>query len=275
MSAAAIKWFARVAGQDPERKEPLDNVPLYAVAALVGRAFYTGSNVSRGVMAATTIGAGMAMKSVVSSEAVQRTGRAAMRISEQGLIPEDAITLFDNTDNVNEWLVTQSQKAGSGKTWGLGPALVVTSAENVQHILGGNFKNYIKGLEMTTMFRDVLGDGIFNTNGELWKQQRKTGVRIFTKRNFQGFMNEVFHNNAYTLSDLLAKQASSGEALDIQDLYYKYTLESIGTIGFGVELGLLKSHPARNAFADAFDGAQQRMLSRLLNPISMGFPEVW
>ena len=95
--------------------------------------------------------------------------------------------------------------------------MIVTSPKNVKYILGDNFSNYIKGLQMTTIFRDVLGDGIFNTNGELWKQQRKTGVRIFTKRNFQGFMNEVFHKNAHILDELLTKTyANTGESVDIQ-----------------------------------------------------------
>ena len=59
------------------------------------------------------------------------------------------------------------------------------------------------------------GDGIFNTNGDLWKQQRKTGVRIFTKRNFQGFMNEVFDKNAreyaFDFEDVADKSSASLE----------------------------------------------------------------
>ena len=65
-----------------------------------------------------------------------------------------------------------------------------------------------------------------------------------------GFMSEVFHKNALVLSSVLTEQyAGTGESVDIQDLYYRYTLESIGEIGFGVEMGLLRTFPERSPFA--------------------------
>lgn len=42
----------------------------------------------------------------------------------------------------------------------------------VEHILQTNFSNYIKGPNITEVGQDLLGDGIFNTNGPSWKLQR-------------------------------------------------------------------------------------------------------
>jgi len=43
----------------------------------------------------------------------------------------------------------------------------------VQHILKTNFHNYGKGeYFFNVTFKDFLGDGIFNVDGESWKFQR-------------------------------------------------------------------------------------------------------
>lgn len=49
---------------------------------------------------------------------------------------------------------------------------------NVQHILKTHFTNYHKGDDVSNMLRDMLGDGIFNVNGNSWKFQRQVRVCI-------------------------------------------------------------------------------------------------
>lgn len=48
-----------------------------------------------------------------------------------------------------------------------------------------NFYNYNKSIYFKDVFHDFLGDGIFNTDGESWKVQRKTASQIFHIKNFQ------------------------------------------------------------------------------------------
>ena len=50
--------------------------------------------------------------------------------------------------------------------------ICTNSPSNVEHILKINFKNYIKGKDMKSKLQDFLGDGIFNVDGDKWKQQR-------------------------------------------------------------------------------------------------------
>ena len=45
-------------------------------------------------------------------------------------------------------------------------------ADDVEYILKGNFKNYVKGPRFHRNFLELLGDGIFNVDGEKWKKQR-------------------------------------------------------------------------------------------------------
>ena len=187
-TAKVLSWFTRITAGGLNA-ELADQAPLYALVALLAGIFKASPVQIRALLAAATAGGGAALYSVRSTESFKRLARGAELIKQQDIgIPEEVqMTLLDNVHRLNDWITERSQEVGSGKTWSLGGlGLILTSAENVQWVLGDNFPNYIKGEQFTTMFRDVLGDGIFNTNGDLWKQQRKTGVRIFTKRNFQG-----------------------------------------------------------------------------------------
>lgn len=48
-----------------------------------------------------------------------------------------------------------------------------------------NFENYTKGEYFHTVFDDLLGKGIFNSDGEEWKIKRKSASQIFHVKNFQ------------------------------------------------------------------------------------------
>ena len=82
---------------------------------------------------------------------------------------------------------------------------------------------------------------IFNANGENWRLQRKTASKIFSRKAFATFMSDVFVHHGHTVLDILGNAADTKKQLDIQELFYKFTLDSIGQIGFGVDLGVLKS----------------------------------
>jgi cytochrome P450 len=201
---------------------------------------------------------------------------AAAKLEEQRHLwaPESAGLVRENRDRLNEYLLECAIEAGNGEvgtTFRMGPCLCITSAENVKHVLKDNFPNYEKGKLFRTAFGDMLGDGIFNTNGPRWKRQRKTGVKMFTRRAFGTFIADVFLKHSQTLWTRL--KATNGAEIDIQDLYYKFTLDSIGQIAFGVELGCLEQNVV--PFADAFDSVQNRVVDRMMNPLMLLFPEAW
>ncbi|KAF3327152.1 cytochrome P450 94A1-like protein [Carex littledalei] len=53
---------------------------------------------------------------------------------------------------------------------------------NVEHMLKLNSSNYPKGERTISMMEDFLGHGIFNSDGEDWKWQRKTASFEFNKK---------------------------------------------------------------------------------------------
>ena len=58
---------------------------------------------------------------------------------------------------MNEYMLENTKKYG--RTWSIGQYVVVTTPENVQHVLKDNFENYDKGEQFTFVFHDLLGDG--------------------------------------------------------------------------------------------------------------------
>eukprot|EP00343_Euplotes_focardii_P011922 CAMPEP_0205830414 /NCGR_PEP_ID=MMETSP0206-20130828/40990_1 /ASSEMBLY_ACC=CAM_ASM_000279 /TAXON_ID=36767 /ORGANISM="Euplotes focardii, Strain TN1" /LENGTH=173 /DNA_ID=CAMNT_0053134047 /DNA_START=24 /DNA_END=542 /DNA_ORIENTATION=+ len=86
----------------------------------------------------------------------------------------------------------------------------------VKHILKDNFDNYIISPRRQAVFSELFGKGIFGSNGEQWRVQRKSASHMFTQRNMRGFMADVFAEHCDQLVALLDSHAETGEAVDLQ-----------------------------------------------------------
>ncbi|KAI3991910.1 hypothetical protein MKX01_012855 [Papaver californicum] len=113
-----------------------------------------------------------------------------------------------------------------------------------------------------------LGDGIFNSDGEMWRQQRKIASLEFASRNLRNFSTTVFRDYALILSGILHQASICGKEIDMQELLMRMTLDSICKVGFGVEIGTLAHElPDDNRFAKAFDCATTNVMLRFFNPL--------
>jgi cytochrome P450 len=80
----------------------------------------------------------------------------------------------------------------------------------------------------------------------------------------------VFYKHGKAVMELLDDNASLdgatyGRSIDMQQVFFNYTLESMGEIGFGVELGCLSSKAS--PFSEAFDAAQSLTMARVFDPL--------
>mmetsp|Transcript_1951 Transcript_1951/g.2783 ORF Transcript_1951/g.2783 Transcript_1951/m.2783 type:complete len:334 (+) Transcript_1951:1384-2385(+) len=143
----------------------------------------------------------------------------------------------------------------------------------VKHILGDQFNTYVKSDIVVDYFADLLGKGIFAVNhgsyaddeGKAWYFQRKTASKIFTKNKFTGHVHNTLINNTRKIIKNLDRHISSGEKeIMMQTQFFKFTLDTIGDIGFGVDLDTLNKRDV--PFANAFDTAQKFIAKRTLTP---------
>eukprot|EP00164_Ancoracysta_twista_P000051 GFYU01000070.1.p2 GENE.GFYU01000070.1~~GFYU01000070.1.p2 ORF type:complete len:501 (+),score=165.87 GFYU01000070.1:166-1668(+) len=171
-----------------------------------------------------------------------------------------------NYTRIYDWLLEQTIKYGG--TWRFHilsqPAYTcITDPTNVEHMLKTNFENYEKSDEFRSRMHELLGHGIFAADGAQWKTQRKTASHIFNVGNFRDNMCDVFARNGTVLVNRL-ENVKEGEFIDMQDLFFRYTLDSIAEIAFGVTLGSLSKDDV--PFARAFDGAQLATNMRFFFP---------
>ncbi|KAL2652921.1 hypothetical protein R1flu_021049 [Riccia fluitans] len=138
---------------------------------------------------------------------------------------------------------------------------------NVEHILKTNFANYPKGETMLGALKPLLGEGIFNSDGDIWRSQRKIASHEFSTKTVRDFIIELVHGETYNrLLPLLSKVHSEGSVIDIQDLLLRFGFDNICRLGFGVDMGCLDISLPEIEFAYAFDEATRLTFQRFFMP---------
>lgn len=143
---------------------------------------------------------------------------------------------------------------------GLGNIVMTADPKNVEHFLKTNFENYVKGHMVHERLEELLGNGIFNTDGQLWYHQRKSASPLFTTNNFKDHMLTTFVKCSQSFVDILDGPASRGEDMDMFNLFNRFTLDGIGEVGFGRNIGALEN--PGNPVLQSFDAAQQSIMER-------------
>ncbi|CAO3570767.1 unnamed protein product [Mortierella alpina] len=165
--------------------------------------------------------------------------------------------------------VANHEKYGSVYTItvpGLGRVINVTDPEAVDHVLRANFWAYVKGPMARVNLEPLVGQGIFSADGEHWKWQRKLASNIFSVKAFRHYTSDVFCREGQAVIEYLNTVADTGRAVDMQQLFYCYTLDSFGEIAFGQSFGCLVDPEKEVAFAAAFDRLNNSLANRALTP---------
>ncbi|KAL1351622.1 hypothetical protein HN51_015513 [Arachis hypogaea] len=152
-------------------------------------------------------------------------------------------------------------------------SIFTANPATVQHILKNNFPNYRKGDIVVGTLSDLLGNGIFNTNGEDWKFQRQVASHEFNTKSLRNFVENVVDSE---LSDRLVPILSGAaarqeETLDLQDILQRFAFDNICRIAFGYDPQYLNLSFERSDFAEAFQEATEISSLRFREPL----PFVW
>ncbi|KAF3789900.1 Cytochrome P450 94A2 [Nymphaea thermarum] len=154
-----------------------------------------------------------------------------------------------------------------------GSCLIATAnPSNVQHILKTRFHAYPKGSTFYSTLYDLLGDGIFNTDGESWKTQRKISSHEFNNRSLRKFIDTaIWSEIAGRLLPLLCSAAAEQRILDLQDVLQRFGFDNICKVAFGFDPGCLDPSRPPSDFVVAFDDAV-RLLGKRFTTV---FPIIW
>ncbi|KAF9351496.1 hypothetical protein BGX26_010510 [Mortierella sp. AD094] len=148
---------------------------------------------------------------------------------------------------------------------GLGRVIGVNSPEMIEHILKTNFENYEKGSVINENLRQALGDGIFNSDGALWKFHRKTASHVFSTKIYRSLIDGPFQTHTNQLIDILDVAAGNGTAVDLHALFLRLTLDTFAELSFGLDINSLGKE-GKDEFGSAFDYAVVQTDTRFMNP---------
>ncbi|KAL0363032.1 UNVERIFIED_CONTAM: Alkane hydroxylase MAH1 [Sesamum calycinum] len=105
--------------------------------------------------------------------------------------------------------------------------LITSDPANVHHIFSRNFSNYPKGPEFRKIF-DLLGDGIFNADFELWELHRRTTHSFFSHATFHTLLGRAVWGKVETgLLPVLDSFLIQGIAVDLQDILQRFAFDNI------------------------------------------------
>ncbi|KAJ7148564.1 cytochrome P450 monooxygenase pc-1 [Mycena crocata] len=131
--------------------------------------------------------------------------------------------------------------------------------EHVKHILATDFNNYVKGKRFQYGMDSVLGSGVFNSDGEMWKFHRNITRPYFSRDRISHF--DIFDHHADVVINILKQRIRAGYSVDFQDIIGRFTMDSATEFLFGSCVDSLKANipyphniafpPPQSASADA------------------------
>ncbi|KAF8585826.1 cytochrome P450 monooxygenase pc-3 [Ramaria rubella] len=155
--------------------------------------------------------------------------------------------------------------------------LCTLNPKNVQKILALDFEAYRKGNFFNKIMESMLGVGVFNSDGEMWRFHRKM-IRPFLAKERVADL-ELYEQKAALALQKLQDRLDAGYAVDFQDLVARFTLDSASEFLLGTSVNSLDSplplphnsysqqpefsSTASTRFARAFATAQVTLLARV------------
>ncbi|KDP29172.1 hypothetical protein JCGZ_16561 [Jatropha curcas] len=144
--------------------------------------------------------------------------------------------------------------------------VITANPLNIEYILKTNFDNYPKGDRFLYLLEDFLGRGIFNSDGELWRVQRKTTSYEFSTKSLRNFVvDNVKVEISKRLFPILSRASRKNQELDLQDILERFAFDNICKLAFNVDPGCLgEDGTTGGEFMQAFDEAATLSSGRFL-----------
>ncbi|KAF9547694.1 cytochrome P450 monooxygenase pc-2 [Agrocybe pediades] len=109
--------------------------------------------------------------------------------------------------------------------------LVTDEPSHVKAILATQFDMFGKSHASQDAMKSLLGTGIFNVNGEMWKFHRSITRPFFTRERISDF--EIYERNCNISLKAAERRLAEGHSVDVQDLFGRFTLDSATEFLFG------------------------------------------
>jgi len=111
---------------------------------------------------------------------------------------------------------------------------MVWHPDHLRHVLQENNANYVKG-PMVQRTKSLIGEGLFSSEGELWRRQRRLMQPVF----YKNALHDLGRTMAETIDAYLAgmqRNVAGERRLDLSEEMTALTLSVVGQALFGLDL---------------------------------------
>ncbi|XP_016451692.2 alkane hydroxylase MAH1-like [Nicotiana tabacum] len=144
--------------------------------------------------------------------------------------------------------------------------LCTVDPANVHYIMSANFSTFPKGPEFKKIF-DFLGDGIFNSDFDLWKNQREYARELIINQRYHKCLVKTIENKVkdglIPIHEFMAKE---DRVFDLQDIFKRFTFDTIFKIVTGFDPGCLSLEFPDVPFLKAMEDIDHVIVIRHLLP---------
>ncbi|TLD14458.1 hypothetical protein PspLS_11222 [Pyricularia sp. CBS 133598] len=118
--------------------------------------------------------------------------------------------------------------------------------ENIKAMLGSQFEDYGRGKAFQSRWHDLLGTGIFNTDGREWHDSRHRLRPLFNRQrvsNLDSFERQI--------QVMINQHLDGARTVDLKDVISRFALDAIGDYAMGYQVNALADR--KNDFLDALE----------------------
>ncbi|XP_015866209.3 alkane hydroxylase MAH1-like [Ziziphus jujuba] len=187
-----------------------------------------------------------------------------------GMLPD----ILRNVPRMHEY-IDEVIKRGGGTIEIKGPWLTnldflgTNDPLNVRHIFNQSFEKYPKGPEFKIIF-EPLGDGIFNSDSDLWKDQRKMFQLLTGQTKFVTYMEKTIQRKVINgLLPVLDHVSTTQIQVDLQDVFQRLTFDNICLLVLGFDPLCLSIDFPKVEHEKALDEIEEIFFHRHV------IPEIW
>lgn len=179
--------------------------------------------------------------------------------------PKPRLWIGNITDMRREGMINYYEKAwrehGDMVRFQMGPltSFLMVAPEAVQHVLVKNRDNYWKGVAMEKV-KMFLGEGLFTSEGELWRRQRRLMQPTFTPKAVMVFFEAMVE----AIEGLMVRweeDFGQGQPFDVNVQMMRLAMNIIGRTMFDIDIGRQEFREVDEAFTFVLEFVGQRSVS--------------
>lgn len=146
---------------------------------------------------------------------------------------------------------------------------LVVQPDDIRRVLLDNRQNYEKGLNIPRL-RLTIGDGLFTSEGELWKKQRAIMQPTFTPRAIARF-GDTMTSAIEKMMTSWERRSAGGRPVNINAEMAHLAMDVIARTMFSIDIGR-EAMAAAQAFTYVLEQVSRRSMNPLDIPLSVPTP---